>query len=664
MRTRLVAACIALSCGAPQRVQAPEPTLEIKTYEPFAMKADAKAPHQAVILGSDATDRSTILPLPATPGTATVDAVLVTAGFSPVKLATAPSNDGSLHVSLDDGGPSWRAGVWMAAYVAATTLGKDLTDLTFSATGGTPQLDGSSSSALIAAGFLAATTGTAVDPTTTILGVIHPDGTIGAVPDLAERVSAALARGKTRIGYPSGMRKVTAANGKIVDVVVLAKRRGAAAVEVADVHAAYKLLTGAALPAPAPLDTAELAIDPATNATLEASYKRWQQRLAAEWGAILQLESAGRLPQRLVKLREDAKRYARSAERLHEQKRHAAARARMLLATVYATSANQIYDVLHHVQANKLDAALAVLAELGDVDAQAQATFATLAVRQPATVADHLQLTAALGAALRGAIFASTAKDSLATATAYVKSLTGTAAGQLGSDATADAVVAEVAPAILYVARAVAQTTAATEQLELGAGSEITYSAAPANLERIAASWQSVGAAGLEYVEQLLVAGGSETRVPIARVAPRFVVAQAASRLAAFAGAPKHEPPWDAQSLPGSMLSLAAGELALSGSAALIATYHAPRAAPKTAQRSVPADGKALASTLANAERAARAHARAARIATGAVPLQAKLAYQLATAVKPATRAERLDALAQLWTASLYSQLAIALARN
>src|SRR5690606_26025750 len=206
MRTRLVAACIALSCGAPQRAPTPETTLEVKTYEPFAMKADAKAPHQAVILGTDVTDRSTIVPLSAASGTATVDAVLATPGFSPVTLATAPNSDGTLRVALDDGGPSWRAGVWMAAQVAATTLGKDLTDLTFSASGGTPQLDGPSSSALIAAGFLAATTGMAVDPTTTIIGVIHSDGTIGAVPDLAERVRAALGRGKTRIGYPPGMR--------------------------------------------------------------------------------------------------------------------------------------------------------------------------------------------------------------------------------------------------------------------------------------------------------------------------------------------------------------------------------------------------------------------------------------------------------------------------
>ncbi len=664
MRTRLVAACIALSCGAPQRAQAPEPTLEVKAYEPFAMKADAKAPHQAVILGSDATDRSTILPLPASPGSATVDAVLASAGFSPVKLATAPNSDGTIHVSLADGGPSWRAGVWMAAHVAATTLGKDLTDLTFSASGGSPQLDGASSSALIAAGFLAATTGTAVDPTTTILGVIQPDGTVGAVPDLAERVRAALARGKTRLGYPSGMRKVTAANGKPVDVVARAKQRGAAPIEVADIHAAYKLLTGAQLPATVPLDAAELALDPATNASLEASYKTWQQRLAGEWGAILQLESAGRLPARLVTLREDAKRHARSAERLHDQKRPAAARARMMLATVYATSANQIYDVLHHVQANKLDAALAVLDKLGNIEAQAHATFTALAARQPTSIADHLQLTAALASALRGSIYASNAKDSLATATAYVKSLAGTAAAQLGSDATADAVVAQVAAAILYVAKAVVQTQAASEPLELGGGSEITYSAEPANLSRLAASWQSIGAAGVEYGERLLAASGSATHGQSAQVEPRLVVAHASSRLATFAGAPTKEPPWDAQSLPGSILALAGGELALTGSAALIATYHSLRTTPKAVRHGAAADGKALAHMLANAERAARAHARAARIATGAVPVPAKLAYQLATAVKPATRAERLDALAQLWTASAYSQLAIALARN
>jgi hypothetical protein len=57
-------------------------------------------------------------------------------------------------------------------------------------------------------------------------------------------------------------------------------------------------------------------------------------------------------------------------------------------------------------------------------------------------------------------------------------------------------------------------------------------------------------------------------------------------------------------------------------------------------------------------------HARAARVATGAIPVQARIAYQLAMAERGGTLDDRLDALAQFWTASAWSQTAVMLARN
>src|SRR6185503_11560046 len=125
------------------------------------------------------------------------------------------------------------------------------------------------------------------------------------------------------------------------DLVELAKSRNAEAVEISDVHQAYQLLTGKQLPEPIPVSTADMALDASTNQALDAKYKQWQQRLAVEWGAILQLESAGRLPQLLVYLRDYSKRYAEAAEKLHKENKLAAAYARMLAATVYASSANQ-----------------------------------------------------------------------------------------------------------------------------------------------------------------------------------------------------------------------------------------------------------------------------------------------------------------------------------
>src|SRR6185295_17627889 len=80
----------AVACGAPPapRPAAPPRARTTREYPPLAMKADAKLPGQAVILGTDG-DRATVLPLPAGPTTAVVEAMFVARGNAgPATAAT------------------------------------------------------------------------------------------------------------------------------------------------------------------------------------------------------------------------------------------------------------------------------------------------------------------------------------------------------------------------------------------------------------------------------------------------------------------------------------------------------------------------------------------------------------------------------------------------
>src|SRR4051812_23989772 len=213
-RGALVAALV-VSCGSPQHGGKPaEPAPKVVTYGPLGIKADAKAPQQAAILGTDEQNHSTVIPLPATLSKAAVDAMYVkmappiTGGMTPVKLATAPNPDQSVQVGIYEEfaggtGPQWRAGVWVSAIVAATTLNKDLTDFTFSASSG-GYIDGASASGLMAGGFLAAMTGAAVDPTATMTGTINPDGTIGPVGGIPEKFLGSIEKGKKRVRHSDG----------------------------------------------------------------------------------------------------------------------------------------------------------------------------------------------------------------------------------------------------------------------------------------------------------------------------------------------------------------------------------------------------------------------------------------------------------------------------
>ncbi len=582
---------------------------------------------------------------------------------------TAGPSTGTVSVSADDAAaPGWRAGAWLAASVAATALGKDVTDVAFSVTGG--RGDGVSASALVAAGFVAALTGAAVDPSTTLTGTIAPDGTIGPVPGLPEQITAAIAQGKRRIGYPAGMRRArSAVTGKLVDVAALAAGRGARACEVGDVAAAHVLLTGRPLPAPVPVAAAEMALDATTTAALERAYRTWQQRLASEWSAILQLESAGRLPPLLVHVRDDAKREAEAAERLYKQHRIAGAYRRMIAAVIRARSANQIYDVLARVQENKLDAATAALDRLDTLATESRPILLRIGALEPTTLGGHMQVLAAFRHALRGSLLGDFAARELASTKAYVRTLAGSSTAALGAEQTADAIVAQVGPTILSAARSIAETERASDQLDLGGAADIPFAPSPPDLLRVAAARQRAGAAGLAYLDDLLVAPAARgahisiqvARDRFARVDPEYAIAAGATselpeQLAAT---------WGKSSLPWALLSLADGELAQGQAAALIATYatfaiqlddtHTPTHV---------AHDRVLGRMLAGAERAARARARAAKVAIGEIPVQARLAYQLAIDARTGGLADQLEALTLFWTASAWSRTAVLLARN
>jgi hypothetical protein len=153
-------------------------------------------------------------------------------------------------------------------------------------------------------------------------------------------------------------------------------------------------------------------------------------------------------------------------------------------------------------------------------------------------------------------------------------------------------------------------------------------------------------------------------RVAIAE--PSYLVALMASKLGSHDGIARElKDAWGDTSLPWALLSLAAGELSYVHAAELSATYGSlgvQHGEPHPVKHV--AHDQALVRMLATAEHHARASARAARIATGAIPVQAKLAYQLANVEREGSLGDKLDALAQYWNATAFSQTAVMLARN
>jgi hypothetical protein len=248
--------------------------------------------------------------------------------------------------------------------------------------------------------------------------------------------------------------------------------------------------------------------------------------------------------------------------------------------------------------------------------------------------------------------------------TQYLESITTLSRAQLGSPDTADKVMSAVAPTVLYVARTVAESTLASQELELESGQSVPYTSSLPNIHRISTAFSSAGAAGLADIDTLLDIKDDEMRNRVALYEPDYLVAYVTSKLGT-GPLEDLQTAWGGESLPWALLQLAGSELAYYDASELIAKYGSLGVhTGDDGKIDAVEHDKAFMHLLAAAERNARTSARAAKIATGAIPVQAKLAYQLAIVERDGDLEDKLDALAELWTSSAFSQTAVMLARN
>lgn len=678
------------ACGGPPPPSVPtQVPSTTKTFEPLGHRTDAKTAHQAVILGTDDKNGSTVIKLPASDAKDTVDAMFVrlgggqpaSGGSSPVILTTGPNSERTVQVGIYEelaggAGLQWRAGVWVSAIIAAQTLGKDLTDFKFSASSG-GYIDGASASGLMTGGFLATLTGAKIDPSVTMTGIINPDGTIGPVGGIPEKFKGSIDKGKKRLGYPIGMRSArSAATGQMVDLVELAKQNGAEAVEITSVYDAYKLLTGKMLPEPVPVPASEMALDPETVTSLTSKYDEWKKKVGQQWAGLLQLEQAGRLPPALLAMAAMAKERAERADKLHHQNALAAAYAKMLEAWVYATAATDIFEVLGKIQQGDVVGAMKVIDRLDELDKQTIALFKKVGEMRPSTMGGHLLMLGAYQGALRAYGFKMFATESLNNARRLLLTLSRVDEAELRSPEVANKIVEQVAPTIVLVGMTTVETVVANQRLEFESEKSINYMCNIPNVKRMTTSYQSAGAAGINYFETLIVTPLAEqfgipidnARQRLAMREPNYLVAFVLSRMDQATAGPIADLKKDLgdKSLQWNLMSLAGSELAYAKASELVAKYYSlgVKTDPATGKAAGVEYERAFLNMLVLAERNARANARVARIATGGIPVQAKLAYQVALVQRDGDLDEKLGALANFWSSSAYSQTAAMLARN
>jgi hypothetical protein len=660
-----------------------------KQVAPLQIKEDSKSPAQALILGTDAQGGSTVLPLAGAESRVSVDSMWVTrgggapatGGSSPVALVTTPNPEGVVRVGIYEEvagslGPQWRAGVWLASFVSATVINKDLTDFKFTAEAG-GHVDGASASGLMTAGYLASMIGAKVDPAVTMTGIINPDGTIGPVGGIPQKFVGSIEKGKKKLGYPIGMRHAEDANsGQRVDLVALAKEHGAEAVEVADVYAAVELLTGKKLPRPVPVAETQMALEDEVVKALDEKYTAWFQRLSTEWARLIELNQAGRLPQGLIQLAAIAQAEGQAAEKLKNQGLSASAYHRIVRAWVYAAGATATSDILELAQSGDLIGARAKLHEFQGLAISTDASLRAISEMKPATMGGHLQMLSAFQTAIGGWGFHTFSAEFLAAQTlAAFTELEKLPKESLADRTVGDTVVAATAPTVLSIARAVANSAMSLESMEIEGQKSINYLCSLPNVKRLSTSFQSAAGSNLAYFESLIVAEVAkafnmppdQAKIRFAGVEPDYLVALMAGSVGSMGGLPdalKKE--WGENSIAWGLFSLAASELSFFRTSMLISKWYSlgVQNDPITGRPTSVQHEKAFFNMLAFAEQRARENARAALVATGEIPVQARLRYQQAKVLREGDLADKLAALEGYWAASVYAQTAVMLARN
>jgi hypothetical protein len=259
-------------------------------------------------------------------------------------------------------------------------------------------------------------------------------------------------------------------------------------------------------------------------------------------------------------------------------------------------------------------------------------------------------------------------------ARAALAALQGKSPAVLGNKATANELAQTVLPAVGSIARAIVALGRAATTMEVEAATSLDYKCSLPNVRRLATSFKAAAASNLAYLDALIVADLAkalgqtmeQAKDTFALREPGYLVAMMGANVTTMDGLPAQlKAAWGEDSIAWGLFALAASELSFGDTSELISEYYSLQLefGPDGDFSGVAHDA-AFDHMLEFAERRTREQARAALVATGAIPVQTQLYYQIAETQRTGDLRERLDALGSYWTAMQFAQTAVMLARN
>lgn len=285
---------------------------------------------------------------------------------------------------------------WMAAIMGCFLLGRDISEykFTFSDEG---YVDGPSAGATMTVGILAALLGDKLKEDVIMTGTINPDGTVGPVGGIPQKLDGAKAAKAKKFLIPSGQRYDTDLNTEeSVDVVNLGSDKGIEVIEVANVYEAYKEFTGKDLPKSADASTKPVNLPKETFDKVKAKAVKWYSRYLEERTKYDQVVLPFDVSDIDVYV-EEADAFADQGDKYLGQGLIGSAYNQMTSATLYASLGYHSKKSLEAYVASGLPGAAAYLDTVSPSEIKIDSLFDDLKARKPQTLADTMVLAKAYG---------------------------------------------------------------------------------------------------------------------------------------------------------------------------------------------------------------------------------------------------------------------------
>jgi predicted S18 family serine protease len=572
-------------------------------------------------------------------------------GTSPARVILKPNPSSEVRVAVYEefsggAGSQWRASVWMASFLSSGLVGRQLTDYEFGvSTGGL--VDGPSAGALTTAAMLAALNGAPVRPEVTMTGTVNPDGTVGPVGGIPQKVAGAAAAGKKEFGYPVGQRYDTdVATGRLVDLHAVAEQHGLVAREVRDVYDAYALLTGRTLARPAALPTHAMDVSPRVFQRMQAKTDAWLARAAANLARVRQqrspvLASFGPLIEQTAEAHAQARRF----------------QAQGMVPVAYGRALQAAAGTEMLLGFGKLGNMVLAGAALADIELELGALFSVEAELAAFRTRLRTEAPATTTAAVSQVEAYACAVDTWASLALARRELSGL------REAGTRQVLEKLLVANIYLATARLTLEAGEDMLELAGEDGAPFRADADALERLARGYTSAAKANLDYYDALVTdaqagaAGVSAAAMRAQKMARNYEYQMVRMRLG-YALEHRHE-----KGVPAALANVAAALASYLESAELVTAEYSLGVEQRPGGGKEVGRDKALMAMLELGELRAREGAALAARVSGGVPGRAQAQYQSGRALREGDVEDKLRALSFYWASSLSSQLAVQFTR-